>query len=318
MDAKIKRRWGIVIRAGVALLLIVFLISHVRAELLMQSVRKILFPYLLLSLFFQYTSILLGSFNLYILFRPFLEVNFSRFCSSYFKAFTAGLLMPGQFGDVSIVLFLNSKELNYSRTFSVYMWDKYITLVFYLGIVFIFISEIMEYPKWVPIAVMIGAGCLLFSLIYMITRLGLFAASGGWTGRIVRFFHNSAAEIMSYARLHPLRLLMNGGLTCFKLFFVMLCYHFILAALGYDLSVVSVGISSIASSVVAYLPISLHGVGTVEATAMWVFGRLNVSSADVLSGFLLLRLSVYALALFVFTLVVVKEGKNVLKNGAGY
>lgn len=303
------------IRVGVALVLIVLLISHVRAELLVQSVRKVLFPYFILALFFQYASVLLGSLNLYILFRPFLDITFPRFCCSYFKAFTAGLLMPGQFGDASIVLFMNSKELNYSRTFSVYVWDKYITLVFYLGIVFIFVSEIMNYSDWVPIAVMIGAGCVLFVLIYIITKFALFRAVNGWIGRLVRFIHNSAVEIMSYAKFHPFRLMINGVLTCFKLFFVMLCYHFILAALGYDLSIVSVGISSIASSVVAYLPISLHGVGTVEATAMWVFGRLNVSSVDVLSGFLLLRLSIYTLALIVFTLVVVIEGKNALRNG---
>lgn len=315
-EFKANKRWKIGVRAGVGLIILVLLIRYVQADILIQSVNRLIMPYFYLALFLLYASIILGCLNQYFLFRPFMDVSVKDFFSAYFKAFATGLLMPGQLGDASIVFFLHSKRLHYSRTFSIYMWDKYITLVFYLGIVIFFLADILDYSRWLPIGVVVLLGILFIPLLLVISKWKCSEKATGWIERTVKFFRNSAVEVVSYAMLHPLRLVVNGGLTCLKLFIVMFCYYAIMASLGYDLPVFRVGMSCMASSIVSYLPISLHGVGTVEATAIWVLSRLKIKPVDVLSGFLLLRVGVYALAIIVFGLIIGMERKDIFQKEA--
>jgi uncharacterized membrane protein YbhN (UPF0104 family) len=53
---------------------------------------------------------------------------------------------------------------------------------------------------------------------------------------------------------------------------------------------------AMAAGLVAYLPISLNGIGTVEASGVAVFGILGIPPATVLAAYLVLRLLVFAVA----------------------
>lgn len=313
MDPERKSLLEAFARAIVAVVLLVILISYVKTDELIGSLLKAWLPYLLLAIFYQYASVLIGSINQYILFQPFLTLPFRQFASSYFKAFVAGLLFPGQLGDVSIVLFLKSQGLYYSQSLAVYMWDKCITLIFYLGMVFMVLTDLMGYPKFLSPILLLGLVIFSAFLVYSVSTFGLFRFFERWAGSFIQFAQNTVSQIFIYGRRHPIRLLFNCILTCLKFFLVMSCYHAVFTSLGYVLSVWKVGVSSIASGIVAYIPISIHGLGTVEATAMWIFGRLNVASSDVLSSFLVLRASVYILAFFIFGLICLLDKEDLRK-----
>lgn len=311
MGPKAKRVLGLTVRSGAGVILLVSLLWYVNTDELLASLERVSLYYLLLAVAYQYGSILLGSLNQYLLFDPVLRISFMSFVLPYCRAFIAGLLLPGQFGDASIVLFLKEKGSDYSQSFSIYLLDKYITLFFYLGIVITFILDLMGYPKFFAVVLLLLLSVISALLFYLVPAISPSKPARQWFRRVVGFIKNTLSQLLGYGREYPFRLLLNCILTGLKVFFVMSSYHAILVSLGYFLSVWEVGVSSIASGIVAYIPISVHGVGTVEASALWIFGRLGVSPADVLSSFLILRASVYIFAILVLGVMALAYGKAV-------
>jgi uncharacterized membrane protein YbhN (UPF0104 family) len=315
---KKKRFFLFFIRAAVAITLLSLLIWNIRGGEIVDSIARIMLSPLLLSVFSLYASILLGSFNQYILFQPILKLPFHKFILSYFKAFVASFFFPSQVGDASIIVFLKPKGLYYSQSFSVYLWDKIITFLIYVSILFLFLSGLMGYYELLNPFLLVVIFILILVLLYLILTLKYFQRIEGLIGRVSSFIKNSVTEIIKYARFHPTRLLINFSLTFVKIFLVMSCYYFIFSAFGYTSPFWGIGISCIASGIVAYLPISIQGIGTVEATAVWIFGRLEIGPADVLSGFLLLRVFNYALAIVVFGLICLIREKSEASTGANF
>lgn len=310
MNPKTKRVLLLSARAVIAITLLGALIWNIRAGEIFDSLARIALSFLLSSILSLYASILLGSFNQYVLFQPILKLPFNKFILSYFKAFVTGIFFPGQIGDASIIYFLKPSGLYYSQSFSIYLWDKFITFIIYAGILFLFLSRLKGYHDFfIPLSLIL---LLVFSagFLYLFSTLKYFQSLGGWMGRARLFMKNSASEILKYAGTYPVRLLINFNITCIKIFLVMSCYYFMFSAFGYRLSFWNIGISSIASGFVAYLPISIQGIGTVEATAVWIFGRLKIGPADVLSGFLLLRICGYLFAIVAFCLTCLMEYKK--------
>jgi hypothetical protein len=84
-----------------------------------------------------------------------------------------------------------------------------------------------------------------------------------------------------------------------------------IASLGYDLSAWKVGQAALASGIVAFIPVSIQGLGTVEAAALLNFKTLSVSPSDVLACYLLLRTSIYVFASFAYAATfLLKNNKN--------
>jgi len=295
-----KRSFSILIRASIGIILVVLLIWNVNTEKLIHSLTQVSFLYLFFAISYQYASILLGSFNQYILFRVFQPLSYKTFLFSYFKAYTIGLLLPGQFGDASIGLYLKSKGLYYSQAFSAYILDKYLTFILYLAVLLLFFGNMMGYPRLMPLLLWITLGFVLPMIIYAALRYTSLVPAVHREGRFMRFINNLSSQILYFATHHPFFLLINFVLTCLKLGFVMLSYHAMLTSLAYSLPIWKVGLAALASGIVAYVPVSLQGLGTVEAAALFNFKTLGVYPSDVLSCYLLLRTGVYAFAFLAY------------------
>jgi hypothetical protein len=296
MTDKSKRLFGVYLRAGFGIILVILLIWNVSTEKLMRSLLRVSFLYFLLAVGYQYISVLIGSMNQYILFRTFKNLKYKTFLFSFFRAFAIGLLLPGRFGDASISFFLKSEGLYYSQAFSAYLWDKYLTFTLYLAIVLIFVGNILGQQYYVPLALWIFLGVIFPIILYNILR-----RAGRWQvaktqGRFFRFSENLLTQLLEFVRHHPLLLLINLAFTFVKLGLVIYSYHAMLGSLGYALAVWDVGLASLASGIFAYIPISIQGLGTVETAAVFNFKTLGVLPADVLVCYLLLRTNTYALA----------------------
>jgi len=300
MKDKQKRSFGIIVRLTLGILLVLLLIWNVSIEKLIQSLAQVSFPHLFLAISYLYASIILGAFNQYILFTAFSLLSYKTFFFAYFKAFAVGLLLPGQIGDASIAFFLKSEGLYYSQTLSVYILDKFLTFILYVSVLFIFMGDIMGYPAIISLLLLIALGFLMSLVFYIIVKLTSSFPVSWQKNRLMRFIHNLSSQLFFFAKHHPFLLLINFFLTFFKLGLVMFSYHAILTSLDYSLSVWKVGLAAIASGIVGYIPVSIQGLGTVEAVALLNFKTLGVSPPDVLVCYLLLRSNIYIVACFAY------------------
>ena len=310
-----KRTYKILLRAAVGLTLLFLLIRNVSIKNLIHSLSQVSIAFLLFAVCYQYGSVIIGPLNQYILFRTFNALTYKTFLISYFRAFAIGLLLPGRFGDAAIGIFLKSEGLYYTQAFSAYLWDKYLTFMLYLAIVLLFFTKLTAKSNYIALLLWLLLGLIFPLIIYSVLRTTTTKKKMRSEGRLARFSDNLLSQLLEFLKQHPCLLLINLFITCVKLFFVILSYHVTLVSLGYYLKVWEVGLASLASGIVAYIPISIQGLGTVEAAALLNFKALSVSSADVLTCYLLLRTNTYLLALFAYFFTFLFRKKDVSGHG---
>ena len=301
MENKRQSALRIIIRITIGIVIVGLLIWNISAENLLHSMAKVSLPSFLFAIFYQYASIILGSLNHYILLRGSVNLHWKPFILSYFKAFAVGLILPGRFGDASIGYFLKSKGLHYSQTFSAYILDKYLTFILYLAILFLFVGNLMAKPATISILLWAIIALGLPFIIYSVLRFSRFLPSALRENRLAHFINNLASQLDYFTKHHRFLLLLNFCLTFLKLGFVILCYHAMIASLGYDIAAWKVGQAALASGIVAFIPVSIQGLGIVEAAALLNFKTLGVSPSDVLACYLMLRTSTYIFACIAYT-----------------
>ncbi|MBW2491855.1 MAG: flippase-like domain-containing protein [Deltaproteobacteria bacterium] len=315
MEDKQNRSFGIILRLTLGILFLILLIWNVSLDKLLLSISQASLFYLLLAISYQYASIFLGAFNQYILFTAFSNLPFKSYLTAYVKAYAFGLLLPSQIGDASIAFFLKSEGLYYSQTLSVYILDKFLTFILYVIVLFLFLGDIMGYPMIVSFSSIISFGLSLSIMFYIIVRLTSSFPVSWRENRLMRFVHNLSSQLFFFTKHHSFLLLINFFLTCFKLGLVMLCYHAMITSLNYSLSIWRVGQTAIASGIVGYIPVSIQGLGTVEAMALLNFKTLGVSPADVLACYLVLRSNNYvAVCLAYAATFIAKRNKSTQRN----
>lgn len=312
MNYKIRLPYKNIIKLSIGIFLILFLIKSISSEQLIQSLYRISFPYLLLAFLLQYLSVFLGSFNQYILLIAFSDLKFKYYIISFFRAYSVSLLLPGRFGDASIGFFLKPYGFNYSQSFSAYFLDKYFTFILYLLVFFLFLGNILEHSIVIVILFWLTFAFALPFLIYLIIKYINLLPSFFSENRLINFFHNLISQVNFLFKNHIYLLLINFILTFFKLGLIVLCYHTVIYSLGYSLSVWKVGLAALSAGIVAYIPISIQGLGTVEVTALHSFRTMGVVASDVLICYLLLRTSTYLFACFAYISTFLLTRKPVL------
>ena len=315
MEDTQKRSLGIILRLTLGILLLILLIWNVSLDKLVVSIAQASLSYLFLAVFYQYASIFLGAFNQYILFTAFSNLPFRSYLTAYFKAYAFGLLLPSQIGDASIAFFLKSEGLYYSQTLSVYILDKFLTFILYVLVLFLFLADMMGYPKSISLSSVIALGLSLSLAFYIIVRLTRSFPVSWRENRLMRFAHNLSSHLFFFTKHHPFLLFINFLLTCLKLGLVMLCYHAMITSLNYGLSLWKVGLAALASGIVGYIPVSIQGLGTIEAMALVNFKTLGVRPADVLACYLVLRSNNYVAACLAYAATfIAKKNESTERN----
>lgn len=253
--------------------------------------------YLILTVLLIGLGTLLGAANVYLLLeagpaRP----RFRTFLPVYWTSWAIGLIFPGQVGDVaSLALLLKRHGLELHATLARSAADKAISLMMMSAFGLYGISrlpvaaDIPTSQAWSSIAA-IGACLLAIALGLMKITAARFPAGVTILGKTWR-------EMVALMTENPLRLLANMGLTMFKIVIAGATYLFMFRALGqHGHTLTEVTPLVAASSLVAYLPVSLNGLGTAEAMGVMLFAGLKLTPATVLASYLALRISGLLLA----------------------
>ena len=235
---------------------------------------------------------LVGAVNSFIICGASRFMSFRAFLRTFWLAWAVGLVLPGQVGDMlTITQALRRHGMPLSQSIARTSVDKVISLVCSLLVA----SQIYRLGNAPPLLLFsAGAlsllGCIVFALVlsvWMLQRL----ERAGHANRWIVGATATAAEIRHVVTTHPVLVLLNFLLSALKIGLTGISYWVVIGGLSVPQpSFLQTTIAAVSSGLVAYLPLSANGVGTVEMLGSGLFGVLGMNLETVLSMYILLRL----------------------------
>lgn len=238
----------------------------------------------------------IGAYNTYLLVNLENGLVFSVFLPLYWLAWAVGLIFPGQVGDIATLsAIMKRRGLNITQTLGRSLADKLIsfTLMLSFGCWGIITLPGVSLASYWPVTVL---PLLVMPLLYR-QRCPIKHALKRRHYRSIEFLQLTLWETARVVRHHPGRAAANMVMTSIKIGLIGGAYWYVFQALGHtDVALWRVIPLVAASSLVAYLPISFNGIGTVEISGVALFSTLGIAEPTVLSAYLILRILVLALA----------------------
>jgi uncharacterized membrane protein YbhN (UPF0104 family) len=249
--------------------------------------------------------------------------RFFDFLPLYWQAWAWGLVVPGQIGDIaSLSIMLRRHGLPWHASLGRTLLDKAISFVLvtiygFLGLVLAVSPRDFQQSglQW-WILLVAGSVPILFVVR---RRLGQILAP--FLRRALELAKQTFSEAREVLQLHPARVGLNIALTAIKISIIGAAYWCMFLAMGSaDISLIPVIMIAAASSLIAYIPISINGLGTVELAGIALFGAIGIAGPTVLSAYLALRLVVMTLAWVptaLFLIFGARRGSGPLKQSKG-
>ena len=294
-------------RVVVGLILIGLLIFYVDGTMLISYLRNSQQQWLFATASFILCSTIIGGYNLYILLDRYEDISFYRFIRGYWVAWAVGLVVPGQVGDVaSISIWLKHHGFQWYAGIGCTLLDKFISLIWMCGLglsgFVLYFSASYEDGYVISLVISGIAFVLLLLLLLLFFR---WHGNSKYDSAVIQTLQVITATI----RHHKKQVIYNFIFTGIKVFLIGAAFWSAFFSMGYHGLDITILIPLVAaSSLVAYIPISLNGMGTVELAALGLFSVLDVPNAAILSVFLTMRITVLLLAWVPVSLFMVFSG----------
>lgn len=237
----------------------------------------------------------MGALNVWILLRRLAPVSPGGFLGVWVTSWATSLVIPGQLGDVTQVVLLRRWRVDMSRSGAAYLVDKAISLGWMLIVaswaVALYVPSIQAW--WfllAPLALL----ALLSAGWYLVGRLPLLR--GKFLDRLQRFASNLRTQAQVLWRW-PGTLTLNAMLTVVKWMAMAAVYLLAFRAFGAIVTPMAAATIPVVASLVGYIPVTVGGAGTMEWTAVALFGGLGVDAPTVVVVYLFIRALLMAAAL---------------------
>lgn len=237
-------------------------------------------------------STLLGAYNVHRITRLDQVMDLRRFLLVFWRSWAVGISMPGQVGDMLTTIWQLKGQASANLGFIAgrLLADKAVSLACSLGLAAL--------APWA-----LGLGAPLASALLLVALV--LAGAAIWCA--TRWYSKRPSTGHGWrARLRPVLdaasvpvpvLAGNAAITLLKLALTGLAYWLVLSSLHDEApDYLATTIVAQSAGLVAYLPVSFNGLGTVEISAIALFGAIGVPGAVVLSSYLILRALTLALA----------------------
>jgi uncharacterized membrane protein YbhN (UPF0104 family) len=294
-ETHLRLRW---LRLGIGLLVLAGLIVYLTPRALLAQLIQVEPGWLAAAAGAIVISALIGSYALYLLISRDHVLPYRRFLGAYWMSWGVGLVVPGQVGDVAMLTVLMQRRgLHWPTSLGRSLLDKLISLAVLCGFAAWGLFALLPAVRVTAAQIAVGAAglCLIGLTLWFAWR----HASPGVHGRnrLLEAIRTTTREISNSALQHPGRTAANLVLTILKFGCSVLAYWCVFRALGQSQPAYLHTLPLVAiSALVAYIPVSFNGLGTVEFAGIWLFGTAGIGKTAVLSAYLLLRFMVLTIA----------------------
>jgi len=235
---------------------------------------------------------LLSAINSYLICGASQVMGLGEYVYAFWVAWAIGLVVPGQIGDMlTLNQVLRRRGMPLSHSVARTTVDKVVSLLCALMVA----SQIFRLGHASVLrslsagAIMLLAGMAAFAALslWALHRMGRMESKNRWVVGAIA----TAAEVVRIVITRPRLLVVNLVLSLLKVGLTGISYWLVIRGLSAAVPPLqNVTIAAISSGLVAYLPLSANGIGTVEVAGAGLFGELGIGLDIVLSMYLVLRL----------------------------
>ncbi|WP_158753137.1 lysylphosphatidylglycerol synthase transmembrane domain-containing protein [Dyella sp. S184] len=235
---------------------------------------------------------LLSAINSYLICGASQVMGLGEYVYAFWVAWAIGLVVPGQIGDMlTLNQVLRRRGMPLSHSVARTTVDKVVSLLCALMVA----SQIFRLGHASVLrslsagAIILLAGMAAFAALslWALHRMGRMESKNRWVVGAIA----TAAEVVRIVITRPRLLVVNLVLSLLKVGLTGISYWLVIRGLSAAVPPLqNVTIAAISSGLVAYLPLSANGIGTVEVAGAGLFGELGIGLDIVLSMYLVLRL----------------------------
>jgi uncharacterized membrane protein YbhN (UPF0104 family) len=266
---------------------------------MIQAMSSIHFKWGIAAAFCIIFATSLGAFNAYLLLNRQNSLLWTNFLPIYWLAWAVSLVTPGQIGDLAIIsTSLKKQNIDWHLSLGRSLLDKAIsfTIMAILAVIGLYFTS-RKYIGFEQSSILMLEIFMSIVLILYLLRFKLTVFFSPELGGVRGLLGQTIQEAKVTIYHHPARILINIVLTTIKIFLIGASYWCIFKGLGAgNIELIETVALAAASSLVAYIPISFNGIGTVEASGLVLFSQIGLSTSSILAGYLGLRLLVISLA----------------------
>jgi uncharacterized membrane protein YbhN (UPF0104 family) len=238
-------------------------------------------------------STLLGAWNCYRIAELQTTLSFRSFLPVFWRSWAVGITLPGQVGDlVTTVWQLKGRSIDLGFVAGRLIADKGITLMLVLMLLSLLPVALGAPRPLTSAVILVGIAAGITPLLALLV----------WCRRhpdvLARYRVGKRVLAVVDATAVPMRLVIGNTLvTCAKLVASGCAYYAVLNAVAPQApGLGEITVISQTAGLVAYVPISFNGMGTVELSAVALFGAAGVEASAVMSTYVALRLLTMATA----------------------
>jgi uncharacterized membrane protein YbhN (UPF0104 family) len=230
--------------------------------------------------------LLLGALNVWILLRRRDAIPLRTFTQVYMMSWSMGLLIPGQLGDATQILLLRRHGLGAASSTAAYAVDKAISLgIFGLIGAYGLARYAVAASPGQALAVSSAVVALSAGAVGAAVKL---ASRSRPPERVRAFLHSISTEI-AYLTERKELLALNVFISIAKWLLAACMYWVAFVALDAAVTFEAAATIPALSTLIAYIPITIAGLGTTEWTAVVLFHRTGLAPVDVVGVYLIMR-----------------------------
>jgi uncharacterized membrane protein YbhN (UPF0104 family) len=290
LPSVLRRRWRAALTlCGLALLF--GMILRAGPVMLWDRLRLINHEYLAGAMAAILAGTVVSAINSYLICNASRVMRLTEYLYAYWLAWAVGLVVPGQVGDMlTLTQVLRRRGMPLSHSVARTSVDKGVSLLCALLVASqLFRLRHVAILRSLSVTALLALfGCIAFTVIslWVIHRMRGLGSGNRWIiGAIA-----TAAEFARIVITQPGLLAVNVVLSLLKICLTGASYWLVIRGLvAIPPPFQDVTIAAISSGLIAYLPLSANGIGTVEVAGSGLFGELGIGLDVVLSMYLLLR-----------------------------
>jgi len=251
--------------------------------------------------------LLLGALNVWLLLRRLVPVSLGLFTRAYVASWATSLVIPGQLGDVTQVVLLRRAGVPAASSGAAYLLDKLVSLTWLAAVAGYGVGRYTEsHPTvWLLATLPAAAGIVVAAVLL----LRMQNVSPPWLRKGQSVARRALSQVLLF-RAHPALVGANLLLTIAKWLLMSALYLATFRAVGARVGFEAAATIPVMSSLVAYVPLTVAGIGSMELTAVVLFGTIGVDSATVLGAYLLLRGVLVLGAAFLLALLEIRKARE--------